>query len=345
MKLAQDLYSAGLISYHRTDSVRIAPDFIEELRKRIGTDFGTDYLPPVPNEHKSKDSQADAHEGIRPTKVHTIAESAAIVARESLTAEHTKLYELIAKRTMASQMAQAVFATTMAILECSGERFKANGRVMLFDGFRKLWAAEDENSDTPTKEDGQEGDQRMPDLQVNDILNKLRDLLEEKTTKAPPRYTEASLVDKLKKLGIGRPSTYAAIMKGITQRQYVLIKSRKLHATQRGERLLQWLEKNTPWLIDYEATKKMEEYLDRIEAGDIKVHWKKLAERILYRVGQAGGSIVKSKESSVPGLSEKQLAVIERYGEEVVKKAVEERDILLCKKWLDEHFAKRQSQK
>ncbi len=344
MKLAQELYAAGLISYHRTDSVRIEPEFVESLRDQIGTDFGLNYLPSVPHEHKSKDTQADAHEGIRPTKVHPLAACASIVGKESLSDIHVKLYELIAKRTMASQMAQAVFDTTSAILESASETFKANGRVMLFDGFRKLWAAEEESSDTPAKDESTDSNQKMPVLQPKDLLVKIKDRLEEKTTKAPPRYTEASLVDKLKKLGIGRPSTYSTIMQGITRRQYVLVKSRKLHATDRGERLLQWLEKTTPWLIDYEATKKMEEYLDKVEAGTPDIEWKKLADRILFRVREAGGSADKPAQSSIPGLSEKQLAVIMKYGDETAQKAAEAGDADRCKKWLDEYFKKRNSQ-
>ncbi len=341
MKMAQDLYSAGLISYHRTDSVRIAPEFVEELRKEINRNFGENYLPLTPHNHKSKDSQADAHEGIRPTKVHDLSNCASIVAKESLSNDHARLYELIARRAMASQMAQALFDTTTLIMECSGERFKANGRVMLFDGFRKLWEIEEESSDLPTRDETTDVNQKLPDIENDEILSKVSDKMEEKSTKAPPRYTEASLVDKLKKLGIGRPSTYAAIMKAITGRQYVVVKSRKLHATQRGERLLKWLETTTPWLIDYEATKKMEEYLDKIEAGVSGVEWRKLAARILYRVKQAGGRTENAIQSSIPGVSEKQLAVITRYGDDIAKKAVERGDATACKLWLEEHFKNR----
>lgn len=128
-------------------------------------------------------AQADAHEGIRPTRVHPLSACASVVGKESLSGDHVKLYELIAKRTMASQMAQAVFDTTSALLECASETFKANGRVMLFDGFRKLWAAEEENSDAPAKDRSTDSNQKMPDVQPKDVLDKVKDRLEEKTTK------------------------------------------------------------------------------------------------------------------------------------------------------------------
>ena len=342
MKLAQDLYAAGLISYHRTDSVRLAPEFIQGLRQQISSDCGANYLPAQPHEYRSKDSQADAHEGIRPTKVHALTACTSVVSKESLSQEHLKLYELIARRAMASQMAAAVFDTTAATLECAGEQFKAKGRVMLFDGFRKLWAAEEETSDAKPKDDPTEADQKMPDLKLGETVVKTGEKLDEKTTKAPPRYTEASLVDKLKKLGIGRPSTYATILKGIRERHYVEIKARKIYLTERGGKLLVWLENTAGWIIDYEMTRKLEEYLDKVEAG--QGSWKLLMERILVRIKESGGSTTQRPPqardgSGQPAMSEKQLAVINKYGDDAIRKAVASGDTVACRKWLDQYFA------
>ena len=346
MKLAQDLYQAGLTTYHRTDSVRIAPDFIEDLRQHITAVFGPGYVPASPQVHKTKDSQADAHEGVRPTKVHDLSKCANVVAGESLTDDHAKLYELIAKRTMASQMANAEYDTTMVLLDCAGEEFKANGRVLTFPGFKKLWSAEEETSDAPAKDDAQatEADQKMPELVVSEVVAKTSQVADEKTTKAPPRYTEASLVDKLKKLGIGRPSTYATIMKGIKDREYIEIKARKLHATERGERLAQWLESTANWIVDFEMTKKLEEFLDKVEAGT--ADWKKLMERILFRIKESGGSTDVAPhrdavEQQDRALSEKQLALINRHADDKIKQAAQAGDFTTCRKWIDDFFAEK----
>jgi DNA topoisomerase-1 len=145
MKLAQALFDHGLITYHRTDSVRMADDFIEEIRSFLANALGPNYLPSKPHQYKSKNSQADAHEGIRPTHMHSLAEIRSLIQREGLTPEHARLYDLIFRRAVASQMAQAVYDATVMLFEVVGEKFRANGRVLKFDGFLRVYAdSEDE---------------------------------------------------------------------------------------------------------------------------------------------------------------------------------------------------------
>lgn len=362
MQLAQKLYEAGLSTYHRTDSVRIADEFIEEIREFITTAYGPQYLPTKPHVHKSKITQADAHEGIRPTHVHPLADCKTLVTAESLGEDHYKLYELLARRTFASQMSAAQFDTTAVVLLCAGENFKSNGRVMTFDGFRKMYSAEDEPSQSPAaaktpetkkekelEEDSENSgtDQRLPDMIVGEEIEKLGDIIDDRATKAPPRYTEASLVKKLEDLGIGRPSTYATILKRLRDQSYVDIKARKFNMTDRGEKLLVWLESTTPWLIDYEMTRKLEEFLDKVESGGQK--WQLLAERILAKIKESGGGklIGTSSPSSSPGapkqLSEKQKAIIDKNADEKIKKASQNGDYQTCKNWIDQWFAKKVS--
>ncbi len=208
MKLAQGLFDQGVITYHRTDSVRMDEAFIAEIREFLGKTLGSDYLPVKPNQHKSKNSQAEAHEGIRPTHMHSLAEIAAIIRKEGLTHDHGKLYELIFKRAIASQMAAARYDSTVMIFTVVSERFRASGRVLTFDGFLKLYAEIDEESEKKGDEDKL---QLLPPVEAGELVPKIEEILEEKKSKPPGRFTLGSLVKELERLDIGRPSTYAAI--------------------------------------------------------------------------------------------------------------------------------------
>ena len=268
MQLAQQLFEVGLISYHRTDSVRLADEFITEIREHITATLGTKYLPPSPVAHKSKNSQADAHEAIRPTHMHALSEIPAIITREGLTAEHERLYTLIFRRAVASQMAPEVYDATTATFDCAGEEFKATGRVQKFEGFLALYA---EQKDTESSPD--DADQDLPSLTQGETVNKTGEELAEKKTKPPARWTKGSLVKELEKLGIGRPSTYASITSTIEHRGYVLEKKGKLEAAPQGEQLIDHLRTTKPWIIEYNMTCNMETYLDRVEAGDKATSW------------------------------------------------------------------------
>ena len=218
MKLAQGLFDHGITTYHRTDSVRMDDAFVAEIREFLQNSLGSEYLPPKPHQHNSKNSQADAHEGIRPTHMHSVAAIPDIIRKEGLTHDHARLYELIFKRAVASQMAAARYDSTVMIFVVAGERFRAAGRVLLFDGFLQLYAEIDEEKDKKGEEDKL---QLLPPVIVGEQVPKVKEILEEKKTKPPGRYTFGSLVKELERLEIGRPSTYAAITKNITDRGYV----------------------------------------------------------------------------------------------------------------------------
>ncbi|MBX0313095.1 MAG: type I DNA topoisomerase, partial [Sulfurihydrogenibium sp.] len=206
MMLAQDLFESGLITYHRTDSVRISEKAIEEIRRLINTEFGKEYLPEKPKIYKSKNTQADAHEAIRITHFVNLEKQRELVKEKGLTEDHFKLLKLIYERTVASQMADALFDRTTAIIDIKGYTFRATGTVLKFRGFKAVYGIEEEDHQEEDK-------QNLPDLKDNDVLGVDKVKMEEKFTQPPPRYTEGSLVKKLEDLGIGRPSTYATIMK------------------------------------------------------------------------------------------------------------------------------------
>ncbi len=261
MKLAQGLFDHGITTYHRTDSVRMDEAFVAEIREFLQNSLGSEYLPPTPHQHKSKNSQADAHEGIRPTHMHTVAAIADLIRKEGLTPDHARLYEMIFKRAVASQMAAARYDSTVMIFGVAGERFRAAGRVLLFEGFLQLYAELDEEKDKKGEEDKL---QLLPPVTVGELVPKIKEILEEKKTKPPGRFTFGSLVKELERLEIGRPSTYAAITKNITDRGYVKEEKGKVVPLPPGEKLIDYLRESHGWVIDYELTGKMEKFLDLV---------------------------------------------------------------------------------
>lgn len=282
MKLAQALFDHGIITYHRTDSVRMDEAFIAEIREFLEKALGSDYLPSKPNQHKSKNSQADAHEGIRPTHMHSVAEISNVIKNEGLTQEHARLYELIFKRAVASQMSPARFDSTVMLFEVAGERFKASGRVLTFDGFLRVYA---ELDDEKEKKGEDEKLQLLPPVEPDELVVKLGEVLDEKKTKPPGRFTLGSLVKELERLGIGRPSTYAAITKNITDRGYVKEEKGKVVPMPPGETLIDYLRAQHAWVIDYELTSKMESFLDLVVEN--KETWQRFCRGIHHKTGFA----------------------------------------------------------
>jgi DNA topoisomerase-1 len=280
MKLAQGLFDHGIITYHRTDSVRMDDAFIDDIRKFLGKALGINYLPTKPNQHKSKNSQAEAHEGIRPTHMHSTADIAALIKKEGLTADYAKLYEIIFRRAIASQMAPAIFDSTTMLFEVAGEKFKAAGRVLKFDGFLKVYAEVDEEKG---KKKDEEKLQLLPPVDVGELVPKLQEILEEKKTKAPGRFTLGSLVKELERLDIGRPSTYAAITKNITDRGYVKEEKGKVIPLIPGETLIDYLREKHSWVIDYELTRKMEKFLDQVVEN--KETWQRFCKGVHNKMG------------------------------------------------------------
>jgi len=280
MKLAQALFDHGVITYHRTDSVRMDDAFIAEIRAFLGSTLGSSYLPLQPHQHKSKNSQAEAHEGIRPTHMHSVADIAAIISKEGLTQDHARLYELIFKRAVASQMAAARYDSTVMIFVVAGERFKAAGRVLLFDGFLKVYAEVEEEKEKKVEE---EKLQLLPPVEVGEWVPKVKEILEEKKTKPPGRFTLGSLVKELERLEIGRPSTYAAITKNITDRGYIKEEKGRVVPLPPGETLIDYLRVTHGWVIDYELTRKMENFLDLVVEN--KETWQRFCKGVHNKMG------------------------------------------------------------
>ncbi|MCM0082395.1 type I DNA topoisomerase [Geomonas sp. Red32] len=281
MKLAQALFDHGLITYHRTDSVRMADEFVAEIRTFLSASLGERYVPPKPHQYKSKNSQADAHEGIRPTHLHELSGINALMGREGLTAEHARLYELIFRRAVASQMAQAVYDSTVMLFEAAGERFRASGRVLKFDGFLRIYTDQEEDKE------GKEDDpvQALPEVVRGEMVPKKGEKLDEKKTKPPGRFTFGSLVKELERLEIGRPSTYAAITRNIAERGYVREEKGKVVPLPPGEALVDYLRTKHGWVIDYDLTRRMEGFLDLVV--DNKESWQRFCKGVHAKMGYA----------------------------------------------------------
>ncbi len=280
MKLAQALFDHGIITYHRTDSVRMDDAFVTEIREFLTNALGSSYLPPTPHQHKSKNSQAEAHEGIRPTHMHSLADIAAMTGKEGLTADHARLYEMIFKRAVASQMAAARYDSTVMLFDVAGERFKSAGRVLIFDGFLKVYAEVDEEKEKKGEEDKL---QLLPPVEVGERVPKVKEILEEKKSKPPGRFTLGSLVKELERLDIGRPSTYAAITKNITDRGYVKEEKGRVVPLLPGETLIDYLRDKHAWVIDYELTSKMENFLDLVVEN--KETWQRFCRGVHNKMG------------------------------------------------------------
>lgn len=268
MIIAQDLYEGidlkdegyvGLITYMRTDSTRIAEVAIKEVREFISNKFSPNYLPKIPRVYKTKKSAQDAHEAIRPT----LASRAPEQIKDSLTPEQYKLYELIWKRFVASQMESALIDMTSVDIKASDYIFRATGSVVKFDGFLSLYEE--------SKDIDDEKSSILPPLSKGEKLNLISIVPSQHFTQPPPRYTEASLVKELEEKGIGRPSTYAPIIGTIIDRGYVIREAKTLKPTELGIITNGLLVKHFPDILDVAFTAKMEEELDEIAEG--KINW------------------------------------------------------------------------
>jgi DNA topoisomerase-1 len=267
MRTAQALYEAGFITYMRTDGTTLSQDAVQQARAVIKKDFGDKYLPNAPRLYKSKAKNAqEAHEAIRPTDLSKNPRSSAAPKDEY----QRKLYELIWKRTMASQMENAVM-DQMAVDLSDGTDdviLRANGSVVLFDGFLTLYQESREEDD----EGGDEGDKRLPPMNEGDATKTVGIKPEQHFTQPPPRYSEATLVKKLEELGIGRPSTYASILQVLRDRNYVSMDKKRFIPEDRGRVVTTFLSKFFTKYVDYDFTANLEEELDAIASGHVA--WK-----------------------------------------------------------------------
>ncbi len=276
MSIAQDLYegvdlghedSEGLITYMRTDSVNIAPEAIQSARKYILSHFGPEYLPEQPRIYASKKSAQEAHEGIRPTSLSRDPEK----IKKYLTIDQYKLYLLIWRRFVSSQMTSAIYDTVSADIETDQKiLLRATGSVIKFNGYL---AAYEEKKDRDHEEED-ENAKILPPLEPNMPLSLVDVLSVQSFTKPPARFTEASLVKELERLGIGRPSTYAAIMNKIQSRDYTVKESHALKPTELGKVICEMLEQNFPSIMDVTFTAQMEDQLEQV--AEHNKNWKEL---------------------------------------------------------------------
>ena len=267
MRIAQQLYegidiggqTVGLISYMRTDSVNLAQEAVQEIRDYISSNFSSDYLPRTVPVYKSKAKNAqEAHEAIRPTSVSRTPDS----INDALTVDQARLYEMIWKRTLASQMTPARFDTVSIDIRLGGDDtlFRASGQTLVFPGFIAVYQ---EDTDDSTEEEGG----KLPALEEGDILSLDKLYGEQHFTQPPPRFTEASLVKTLEEHGIGRPSTYASIISTLQAREYALLEKKRFTPTDVGRVVNRFLSEHFTRYVDYGFTAQMEDELDEISEG------------------------------------------------------------------------------
>jgi DNA topoisomerase-1 len=264
MQIAQRLYEDGLITYMRTDAVQMAPEGIAMARSVIGKYFGEEFLPEKARIYQTKAKNAqEAHEAIRPTDMFKRPENL------NLDADQAKLYGLIWRRTLASQMKSAeIDRTTVDIaVNVPGRavELRAVGSVVTFPGFLKLYGVEAKSDEETEDED----DRELPPLAVGDKPSLQQVDIEQHFTQPPSRYTEASLIKKMEELGIGRPSTYAATLTTLKDRDYVRLEGKALHPEDRGRIVTAFLENFFTRYVEYGFTAGLEEQLDEISAGDL----------------------------------------------------------------------------
>ena len=257
MNLAQRLYEAGYITYMRTDSTSLSGEAVAACRGHIGASYGDKYLPAKPRFYASKASAQEAHEAIRPSNVGTAPEQLAGVVPEAV-----RLYDLIRRQFIACQMPDAEYLATTVLVAGGDFELRIRGRIQLFDGHTRALPPLARN----------EEDRPLPDLAVGEALEFADAEATQHFTKPPPRYGEASLVRELEKRGIGRPSTYAAIISTIQERGYVTLAKRRFHAEKIGELVNDRLVEQFQDLLDYGFTAKLECELDQIAAG--KSRWR-----------------------------------------------------------------------
>ncbi len=307
MSIAQKLYEGvttpqgvmGVITYMRTDSLNIAKEALEEARNKILKDYGKDYLPPKAKVYSSKNKNAqEAHEAIRPTSI--VLEPNAL--KDYLKPEELRLYTLIYKRFLASQMQDALFESQSVVVACEKGEFKANGRKLLFDGYYKILGNDDK-------------DKLLPNLKENDPIKLEKLESNAHVTEPPARYSEASLIKVLESLGIGRPSTYAPTISLLQNRDYIKVEKKQISALESAFKVMEILEKHFEEIVDSKFSASLEEeldniaqnkadyqqvlkdfyypFMDKIEAGKKNIISQKVHEKTGQSCPKCGGELVK----------------------------------------------------
>ncbi|GAA8905843.1 type I DNA topoisomerase [Helicobacter pylori] len=307
MSIAQKLYEGvttpqgvmGVITYMRTDSLNVAKEALEEARNKILKDYGKDYLPPKAKVYSSKNKNAqEAHEAIRPTSI--VLEPNAL--KDYLKPEELKLYALIYKRFLSSQMQDALFESQSVVVACEKGEFKASGRKLLFDGYYKILGNDDK-------------DKLLPNLKENDPIKLEKLESNAHVTEPPARYSEASLIKVLESLGIGRPSTYAPTISLLQNRDYIKVEKKQISALESAFKVIEILEKHFEEIVDSKFSASLEEeldniaqnkadyqqvlkdfyypFMDKIEAGKKNIISQKVHEKTGQSCPKCGGELVK----------------------------------------------------
>ncbi len=276
MRIAQQLYEGfdilgqghiALVTYIRTDSTRVSEDAIKSARDTLASRFSAKYVPNTPNYYKSKKGSQDAHEAIRPINLEITPD----LIKDKLARNQYRLYKLIYERFLASQSVKAVYDSVNVNISSGDFIFRSGGKTLVFDGYTAVYNMADRDKEDKEKDTD---NQKIPQFNVGDVLL-LKDLIsEQKFTKPPSRYTEASLIKTLEDNGIGRPSTFSSILMTLYKREYVDKDSKTLVPTQLGLTVTEYLEKFFPDVVDADFTAQMEENLDKVE--DNQVDWHKL---------------------------------------------------------------------
>ena len=261
MRVAQKLYEAGFITYMRTDAPSLSKDSIQDARNFISQNIGEKYLTNAPRIYSSTENAQEAHEAVRPTNAFLKASDLIGISEEE-----QKLYDLIWQQYIASQMPDAEYLSTSVKINLGQYTFSATGREIVFDGYSKIMNSSGKDKD----------EEILPSLDENEILNLNKLNLDKKFTKPPARFSEAALVKELEKKGIGRPSTYAAIISTIQERGYVEIQNRRLFVKKIGHIVTERLVENFDKIMDYDFTANFENNLDRVADGELE--WKKVLD-------------------------------------------------------------------
>ncbi len=326
MMLAQKLYegvevsegeTAGLITYMRTDSTRLSPDALTQVREFIVKNYSKDYLPENAIVYKSKKAAQDAHEAIRPTSLEYEPASVA----KALSADELKLYELIWKRFVSCQMSPAVFDQTTFNISAGVYDFRATGSVMKFPGFIAVYL---EGKDDTADEDEEK---RLPNLEAPENLKMLDLLPEQHFTQPPPRFTDASLVKELEEKGIGRPSTYASILSTIVDKKYISKELNKFRPTTLGNIVNNLLVDHFPDILNVQFTAKMEDELDDVEEG--KLPWRTTIQNF-YTTFDATLQKAKVQMKDIKRQEIKTEFTCEKCGKEMVVKFGRHGEFLAC---------------
>ena len=285
MRCAQQLYegvdidgeTTGLITYMRTDGVQMAKEAIGAIRDHVGKEFGARYLPGAPREYTSRAKNAqEAHEAIRPTDVTRTPDQVA----NDLNHDQRRLYELIWKRAVASQMQSAELdQVAVDVVDGKGQTLRANGSIVAFDGFLKLYR---EDTDDAAED---EDNRMLPPMAAKDPLKRSKVDANQHFTQPPPRYSEASLVKKMEELGIGRPSTYASILTVLQDRKYVRLEKRRFVPEDRGRLVTAFLVSFFEHYVDTGFTAALEEKLDEVSAGQL--NWRSVMRAFWEEFSQA----------------------------------------------------------